>query len=84
MVCYPFPLYLKLRAYKPDANLDRAYEILVQKGLFQHWLVTLAYGRYGQKGGQSKLYIFDTLPQAQDFIQKTIKKRPQRPYTYRL
>ncbi len=48
---------------------------MVQKGLFQHWLVTLAYGRYGQKGGQSKQYIFDTLPQAQDFIRKTIKKR---------
>ncbi len=38
-------------------NVDRAYEILFQRGLFNSWVVIIAYGRYGQKGGQTKTYV---------------------------
>ena len=69
------PCYLKLRATNPIINLDRRYEIFCQKGLFNSWLVTTAYGRYGNKGGSTKTVIFDTEPQAQIFIDKVLKKR---------
>ena len=69
------PCYIKLRATNPAINLDRAYEILLQKGLFNFWLVTTAYGRYGQKGGQTRTTLFDNELQAQHFIDKVLKKR---------
>ena len=69
------PCHLKLRATNPVINLDRSYEIVCQRGLFNSWLVTTAYGRYGQKRGQSKTAIFDTKSQAQIFIDKVLKKR---------
>jgi hypothetical protein len=69
------PFYIKLRATNPALNLDRAYEILFHRGLFNSWLITTAYGRYGQKGGQTKTYLFDTKIQAESFIQKILKKR---------
>ena len=69
------PCYIKLRATNPTTNLDRAYEILLQKGLFDIWLVTTAYGRYGQKGGQTKTALFDTQSQAELFISTILKKR---------
>jgi predicted DNA-binding WGR domain protein len=69
------PCYIKLRATNPALNLDRAYEILFQKGLFNSWLITTAYGRYGHKGVQTKTYSFDLEIQAQSFFNKTLKKR---------
>lgn len=71
--------YLKivLRATRPDANLDRAYEIHLYKGLFDSWLVITAYGRYGAKGRGAfqKTHSFFVLEEAKQFIDKTLNKR---------
>ena len=67
--------YFKLRAINPARNLDRSYEIIAHKGLFDSWLVITAYGRYGHKGGQTRTTIFDTERQAQNFVDKVLKKR---------
>ncbi len=69
------PCYIKMRAINLAVNVDRAYEILFQRGLFNSWVVIISYGRYGQKGGQTKTYSFDLEAQAQSFFNKTLKKR---------
>ena len=66
--------YIKLRAINPDRNVDRVYEILFQRGLFNSYLVIIGYGRYG-KNGRTKTYVFGDEPQAKKFITKTLKKR---------
>jgi hypothetical protein len=69
------PCHLKLRATNPALRLDRRYDIICQQGLFNSWLVTTVYGRYGQKGGTSKTTIFDIQSEAELFISKILKKR---------
>jgi hypothetical protein len=66
-----------LRAIKPDANLDRCYEIHLGKGLFNSWLVVIAYGRYGAKGrgAHQKTHSFFILEEAKNFIGKMLNKR---------
>lgn len=41
-----FYLHLILRAIEPDTNVNRMYEIRRDKGLFESWLVIIAYGAY--------------------------------------
>ena len=70
-------LKLVLRATKLDANLDRCYEIHLGKGLFNSWLVVIAYGRYGAKGrgARQKTHSFFVLEEAKNFIGKILNKR---------
>ena len=71
--------YLKivLRATNPESNLDRAYEVHLNKGLFDSWLVITAYGRYGAggRGARQKTHSFFVLKEAKDFVEKILKKR---------
>ncbi len=69
--------YLKLilRAVRVDTNTNRAYEIHLDKGLFETWVVTTANGRYGAGKGSQRNYSFDNLSDAQVFIHKILKKR---------
>jgi len=41
--------HLILRELKPAANVNQFYEIRIDKGLFNSWLVMIGYGRYGEK-----------------------------------
>lgn len=68
--------YLKLilHAEKPEKNINRVYEILLNKGLFNSWVVMTGYGRYGA-GSQQKIYSFFALEEAKKFIHKILKKR---------
>ena len=69
-------LQLILRAIKPETNVNRVYEIRVDRGLFNSWLVITAYGRY--RGGTcQKTHSFFSLEEARTFVQKTLKKRFQ-------
>lgn len=67
--------YVKLRAQDPDKNLDRSYEILLQKGLFNSWTLIVAFGRYGRKSCHSRIYSFANSQEANIFMNKTLKKR---------
>lgn len=69
-------LNLILRAIKPETNVNRVYEIRLDKGLFESWLVIIAYGRYGG-GAYQKIHSFFTVEDARKFVQKTLKKRFQ-------
>lgn len=69
-------LHLILRAIKPETNVNRVYEIRLDKGLFNSWLVIIGYGRY--KGGScQKIYSFFSLKKVEAFVDKTLKKRFQ-------
>ncbi len=67
-------LHLILRATKPESNLNRVYEIWLDRGLFDSWLVLTAYGRYSG-GTTQKNHSFYTLEEAQVFIDKVLNKR---------
>ena len=67
-------LNLVLRAIRPEINVNRVYQIRVDKGLFSCWLVFTAYGRYGG-GAHQKVHSFYTLQDARIFVDKTLKKR---------
>ena len=68
--------YLKLilRAEKQELNINRVYEIYLNKGLFDSWVVITAFGRYGA-GSQQKVSGFILLEEAKKFISKILKKR---------
>ena len=65
---------LVLRAVKPELNVNRAYTIYLNKGLFGSWVVMIAYGRYNVRG-QQKNYPFFSLQDSKKFIKKTLSKR---------
>jgi hypothetical protein len=67
-------LHLILRAVRPEININRVYELRLDKGLFNSWLVIIAYGRYGG-GFSQKINSFFTLEEAKAFVNKTLKKR---------
>jgi hypothetical protein len=67
-------LHLKLRAIKLEANINRVYEIYLNKGLFNSWIVTTANGRYGG-GMMQRNYSFFDLKEANTFAHKVLKKR---------
>lgn len=67
-------LHLILRAIKPETNVNRVYEIFVDKGLFDCWMVILAYGRYGG-GTVQKSHSFFSIEEAKHFIDKILNKR---------
>ena len=67
-------LHLILRAIKPESNLNRVYEIWLDKGLLSSWLVLVAYGRH-ESGITQKNYSFSTIEEAKAFIDKTLSKR---------
>ncbi len=76
---YPQPrkmpyLYLILRAIEPELNLNRVYEIWLDKGLFNSWLVLTAYGRHAG-GTTQKNHSFSTLEEAKAFIGQVLDKR---------
>ena len=56
--------------------MNRVYEIRLDRGLFESWLVFTAYGRHGA-GAHQKIHSFLTLEDARKFVQKTLKKRFQ-------
>ena len=68
--------YLKLilRAEKQELNINRVYAIYLNKGLFDSWVVTTAFGRYGA-GSQQKVSSFTLLEEAKEFIAKIVKRR---------
>jgi hypothetical protein len=70
------PIHLVLRAIKPETNINRVYEIRIDKGLFNSWLVLIGYGRYGE-GSCQKIYSFFNAREAKTFVQKNLKKRFQ-------
>lgn len=67
-------LNLILRAVDPRLNINRVYQIRVDKGLFGSWCVITAYGRY-QGGTHQKINSFFTLQDVKTFVCKTLKKR---------
>lgn len=67
-------LHLILRAIKPETNVNRVYEIRVDRGLFNSWLVIIAYGRY-RGGACQKIHSFFNIEDVKKFVQKTLKKR---------
>ena len=67
-------LHLILRAIEPESNLNRVYEIWLDRGLFGSWLVLIAYGRY-EGGITQQNHSFSTLEEAKAFIDKTLTKR---------
>ena len=67
-------LHLILRARQPEININRVYELRVDRGLFNSWLVIIAYGRYGV-GLSQRIHSFFTLEEAKTFVNKTLKKR---------
>ncbi len=69
-------LQLILRAIKPETNVNRVYEIRIDKGLFNSWLVLIGYERYGG-GSRQKIYSFFNVMEAKAFVQKNLKKRFQ-------
>jgi len=68
--------HLVLRAVKPETNVNRVYEIRINKGLFDSWLVIIGYGRYGG-GTCQKIYSFFNELDATAFVHKNLKKRFQ-------
>ena len=68
--------YLKfvLRACLPEKNINRVYEVFLNKGLFESWIVMTAYGRFGS-GTHQKIYSFMVLDDAKKFVRKILKKR---------
>jgi hypothetical protein len=69
-------LQLIFRAISSEINIDRVYEVRVDKGLFKSWLVIMAYGRYG-RGSHQRIYSFVTREEVKIFIKKILKKRSQ-------
>ena len=67
-------LYISLRAVNPERNINRVYEIVLSKALFNTWGVIIAYGRYGQASKQ-RTYNFQCVEEAKSFINKVLKKR---------
>lgn len=65
---------IKLRAIYPEKNINRDYEIRIDKVFFGLWSVTTAYGRRHQKG-MLRNYIFETYEEAKKFFDKTLNKR---------
>jgi len=69
-------LHLILRAINPEANVNRVYELRMDKGLFNSWLVIIGYGCYGG-GACQKIYSFFDIEEAKVFVKKKLKKRFQ-------
>ena len=67
-------LKLTLRAISPEINVNRVYEVHLNKGLFDSWIVLTAYGRYGS-GSHQKIHSFFSLEEAKAFVRKILKKR---------
>ncbi len=67
-------LHLILRAVRPETNLNRVYEVWLDRGLFESWVVLTAYGRYGG-GTTQRNRSFSTLEEARAFIDKVLNKR---------
>lgn len=67
-------LKLTLRAISPEINMNRVYEVHLNKGLFDSWIVLTAYGRYGS-GSHQKIHSFFSLEEAKAFVRKILKKR---------
>ena len=65
---------ITMRASLPEKNLDRDYSIVVQKGLFNLWVVNVFYGKWGAACRKLQ-YSFETQEQGQKFIKKTLRKR---------
>ncbi len=70
--------HMVLRAVKPEININRVYAIHLDKGLFNTWVVTTAYGRF-EGGSIQQNHGFSTIEEAKAFIDKILKKR-QRSY----
>lgn len=70
------PIHLILRAVNLETNVNRVYEIRVDRGLFNSWLVIIGYGRY-RGGAHQKIHSFFTLKEVKAFVQKNLKKRFQ-------
>lgn len=66
--------YIKLHAINPKNNVNRTYEIILEKGLFNSFIVLVGWGRYN-KGGQQAIYSFDNEDEAVSFIHQKIHKR---------
>ena len=67
-------LHLILRAVSRETNVNRIYELRVDRGLFNSWLDIVAYGRYGG-GFCQKIHSFFTLEEVKTFVNKSLKKR---------
>lgn len=67
-------LYLILHAIEPKSNLNRVYEVWLDRGLFGSWLVLIAYGRYAG-GTTQQNHSFSRLEEAKAFVDKTLIKR---------
>lgn len=57
-----------------NKNINRVYEILVQKGLFNSYTVLIAWGRLNLYLKQ-KVVSFDSFEDAMAFAEKKINKR---------
>ena len=66
--------HIVLRATNPDLNMDRVYEMWLDKGLMGKWIVIVAHGPY--KGGMTqRVYTFDNKEEAQHYMDKMVKKK---------
>lgn len=66
--------YVKLHAINHENNVNRTYEMILDKGLFNTFVVLVGWGRYNTTGKQVA-HSFDTQEEAQAFISKKLHKR---------
>jgi len=66
--------FIQLRATDHSKNIDRDYELHLDKGLFNSMIVLVGWGRHNTKG-QQKAYYFDSKKDALSFMNQKIKKR---------
>lgn len=79
-------IYIQLRAYSPEQNIDRYYSIRVGQNLFKHWTVAVQYTRFRTRG-EGKIFAYDTIEEAQEKVRRIIKRRvytKNRENTYKL
>lgn len=63
-----------LRATNPALNMDRIYEMWLDKGLMGKWTVLVAHGP-SNGGLTQRVYTFDSKEEAQAYMDKTIKQK---------
>lgn len=67
-------IYVQLRAYIPELNVDKYYSIRVAQNLFKHWTVSVQYTRFRTRG-EGKIFAYDTIEEAQAKVCSIIKRR---------
>lgn len=68
-----------LRRCDLSTNIDRYYEMSLQKALIDHWCVIVRYARY-RKQGRQMIYTFTCMKEAMVFMDKKLKLKLKNKY----